>query len=64
MACQSAHCLVFSPRDATKTHDPKTDKLSEVIYWQGGKSKAMFLSPREKRGEAVPAKYRGVDLRS
>jgi hypothetical protein len=52
------YLLVFSPRDAAKARDPKTDKLSEVIYWQKAKSEAMYLFPRAKRSEAVPAEYR------
>jgi len=52
------YLLVFSPCDDTKARDRKTDKLSEVIYWQKAKSEAMYLFPSAKRGQAVPAEYK------
>jgi predicted methyltransferase len=51
------YLLVFSPPDHQSAHDPKTDTLSTVIYWQGGPSAASFLVPQQKRGVAVPAEY-------
>ena len=45
-------------RPLKKTHDPQLDKLSQVMYCPGGKSESIFLLPREKRGEPIPANYK------
>jgi hypothetical protein len=54
------YMLLFSPPNDSSGHDPKRDRLSQVMYWPGGQSAAIFLLPREKRGEPVPAKYRAL----
>ena len=54
------YLLVFVTPDGNGKHDPKSDKLSEVIYWQAGSSTATYLLPRAKRGDEVPSKYRAL----
>lgn len=52
------YLLIFTPEDDGKTHDPKLDKLSEVIYRLGDKAEAIYLLPRNKRGKPVAAEHR------
>jgi hypothetical protein len=54
------YLLIFSPQDDSSTYDPKFDKLSQVMYWPGGQAESIFLLPRKKRGEPLPAKYRAL----
>lgn len=52
------YLLVFSPPDGNDAHEPKRDKLSQVMYCPGEKPESIFLLPREKRGEPLPANYK------
>ncbi len=58
------YLLLFTSEGDGKTHDPKLDKLSEVIYRHGDKPEAIYLLPRNKRGKPVAAEHRellGID---
>ena len=50
--------LIFSPQDGGNRHNPRHDTLSELIYRPGRETEALFLLPRKKRGEPLPAEYR------
>ena len=55
-----AYLLIFSAENGSKPHDSRRGRLSEVVYRPGGKTEAIFLLPRKKRGKPLPAEYRAL----
>ncbi len=52
------YLLLFTPQGDGTTHNPKLDKLAEVIYRHGDKPETIYLLPRNKRGKPVAAEHR------